>query len=125
MASLGDAAGHAGFKTLSALLLHQRVDLSLEGRRQGCAIDEEASGGLSQAGAVAEIDGLGSPIHVTFPRPFAAAPKVVASLTLWGIGITDGDERVTVRNVTATGFDIYPYFPGSLQRGVVAWVAVV
>lgn len=113
-APLGPTGGLAGSWTAG-----EEIDAArLNGRQR-------ASGGLSQAGAVAEIDGLGSPIDVTFPRPFAAAPKVVASLTLWGIGITDGNERVTVRNVTATGFDIYPYFPGSLQRGAVAWVAVV
>jgi hypothetical protein len=41
------AARHAGLEALSALLLHQSVDIPLEGRRQRRAIDKESAGRVS------------------------------------------------------------------------------
>jgi hypothetical protein len=56
------------------------------------------------------LDGSGLRVfrqHIHFPQPFAAAPKVIASLS--GLDILHGQNHrltVTVENISAHGFDL-------------------
>lgn len=87
--------------------------------------------GMIQAGSepIASVgSGTTRTITITYPKPFSAAPFIVASMNSTGASINayGGSKGISVKNINGTNFQVVSYANTSAQPAMrIDWIAVL